>query len=375
MWKNVIGQERVKKLIQGVLERGMLPGAYLFLGPEGVGKDAMAFELAKAANCLQPLSHGTEACDVCVSCLSIDQLSAGFLHFVYAQAKDADSSSGLKDDELEAVREQLSTKAADKYHNIEIPKAISIGVAQIRELRLLLSRSMSGGKRRIVIIDEADKMNAQAQNAFLKTLEEPHADTMIILTSSNAHRLYPTILSRCQEIRFDVLSEEEIADALITRDEISREEAEFLSRLAAGSYSQARAMIGEDIRAMRTEIVGFLRMGLSKSRRNAVKEIDVFIPRAGGGSFLEKRVAVEQRLLLLALWLRDALALATNSDDRIINLDQRTDLDRFVSRFGDPPSIIKAIRAVEKAQSQTRMQLQLRPVMLNLVMELEGALL
>jgi DNA polymerase-3 subunit delta' len=378
MWSNVIGQERIKRVLKAVLERDMLPGSYLFLGPEGTGKDAAAFELAKAINCLDPKTNGAEACDACVNCLSIDQLSAPFLHFVHARPSPKTGSSDPNDitaEELDSIREQFEVLRADKYHNLSIPKANVISVFQIRELRLALSKSLATGKRRTVIISEADRMNGQAQNALLKTLEEPHANTIIILTSSNPHRLYPTILSRCQEVRFDVLSNDEISDALVERDEISREESEFLARLAAGSYSQARTMVGEDIRAMRNEIVAFLRMGLSKSRRNAIKEIDVFVPRSGGGSFLEKRVAVEQRLTLLGLWLRDALALTTGSHEQIINIDQRTDLDRFVSRFNDEGKIIKAIRAVEQAQSQTRQQLQLRPVMINLVMELEAALL
>jgi hypothetical protein len=74
------------------------------------------------------------------------------------------------------------------------------------------------------------------------------------------------------------------------------------------------------------------------------------------------------------LWLRDALAISTDSSEQIINIDQREDLDRFVSRFGEPDRIIQAIRAVERAQSLTRQQVQLRPMMLDLVMGLENAL-
>jgi len=373
MWSNVIGQERIKGLLRGVLEREKLPGSYLFYGPEGVGKDAMAFELAKAVNCLNPQENGTAACDECASCTAIDAMSSPVVTFVCAVPKAPES--GPKDDDIDAIREQLALKAADKYHNIEIPRALLINVEQIRELRMSLSRSLSGGKRRIVIMTEADKMNGQAQNAFLKTLEEPHQNTILILTSSNPHHLYPTILSRCQDVRFDPLGEEEIADALVSRDELERTQAEFLARLAAGSYSQAREMIGEDIHEMRKEIVAFLRMGLSQNRRNALKEIDGFVPRAGGGKYLEKRAAVEQRLVLLALWLRDALAMTTDSAERIINLDQREDLEKFVARFGQPKRIIRAIKAVESAHSQARMQLQLRPVMINLVLELETALL
>src|SRR5207244_3800225 len=102
----------------------------------------------------------------------------------------------------------------------------------------------------------------QAQNAFLKTLEEPHANTLIILTSSNPNRLLPTIHSRCQEIRFDLLSASEIAEALVKWEELPESQADFLARLAAGSYSRACEMIGEDVQAMRDEIVNFLRMGL-----------------------------------------------------------------------------------------------------------------
>lgn len=376
MWNNVIGQERVKQILRSALEHERLPSAYLFHGPEGIGKDAAALELAKAINCIGPNATGQEGCDECVHCQQIGQLASPILHFVYALAKDVESpgESNQKEEDLEIIREEVAQKAVDPYYNISIPRAMSIQVGQIRELRMNLSRSMGTGKKRIVIISEADMMNAQAQNAFLKTLEEPNPNTLIILTSSNINRFYPTILSRCQEVRFDILDNDEITNALMTRDELARDEAEFIARLANGSYSQARRMIGEDLKEMRRQIVSFLRMGLSRSRKNALHEIDIFLPRSSAGSFLEKRQAVEQRLFLLMLWLRDALAISTESGDQIINIDQREDLDRFVSRFGDPERIIRAMRAVERAQSLTRQQVQLRPMMLDLVMGLESAL-
>jgi DNA polymerase-3 subunit delta' len=376
VWTNVIGQDRAKQILRSALENQRLPSAYLFHGPEGIGKDAAAIELAKAINCIGPEANGLEGCDECVNCQQISQLSSPILHFVYALAKDVDTpgESNQKEEDLEAIREEVAQKAVDPYYNIAIPRAMSIQVGQIRELRMNLSRSMGLGKKRIVIISEADMMNPQAQNAFLKTLEEPNTNTLIIMTSSNINRFYPTILSRCQEVRFDVLSNQEITDALIERDELPRDEAEFIARLANGSYSQARRMIGEDLKEMRRQIVSFLRMGLSRSRKNALHEIDIFLPRSSAGSFLEKRQAVEQRLILLMLWLRDALAISTGSGEQIINIDQREDLDRFVSRFGDPDRIIQAIRAIERAQSLTRQQVQLRPMMLDLVMSLEDAL-
>jgi DNA polymerase-3 subunit delta' len=374
MWTNVIGQARVKHIIQSAIHAGKLPGAYLFSGPEGTGKDAAAFEIAKALNCLDPRMDGAEACDECASCVSIASLASSVVTFVHALAKDVSESAAQKGDEIEAIREQLAAKVADPYYNLDIPRATAIQIGQIRELRLALSRSLSGGRRRVVIVSEADMMNAQAQNAFLKTLEEPHSNTLIILTSSNASRLLPTVLSRCQIVRFDLLSSGEIASALIEREELPQEQAEFLARPSGGSYSRARETIGEDVQEMRNQIVSFLRMGLSKSRRNATIEIDKFLPRAAGGKFLDKRQAVERRLTLLTLWLRDALALSTLAESEIVNFDQKEDLMKFVTRLGEPKRIIAAISAVDRAMHLTKLQLQLRPVMLQLVMDLETAL-
>ncbi len=377
MWSNVIGEARVKHILTSALEHGKLPSAYLFAGPEGTGKDAAAIELAKAINCLNPRNNGTEACDECASCSAISSFTSPAVTFVHAlPGKDNDrEESEQKEEDLTVIREQRAAKAADPYFNLEIPRATSIKIGQVRELRLALSRSLAGSKRRVVIISEADMMNAQSQNAFLKTLEEPHADTLIILTSSNATRLLPTVHSRCQEIRFEPLLVDEIAQALQEREELPEAQAAFLARLAAGSYSRARQMIGENVQQMRDEIVNFLRMGLSRSRKNATVEVDRFLPRSAGGSYLEKRQAVEQRLMLLTLWLRDALALATKAEHEIINLDQKEALVRFVSRFGDPQRIIVAIGCIDRAMQLTRLQLQLRPVMLSLIVDLEAALL
>jgi DNA polymerase-3 subunit delta' len=380
MWTNVIGEERVKHILKSALEHEKLPGAYLFSGPEGTGKDAAAIELAKAINCLNPAMGGMEACDECESCLAISSFTSPAVLFIHALPKKSDDDGAeLKEEDVAIVREQRMAKAADPYFNFDIPRAQAIHIGQIRELRLLLARSISGTKKRVVIISEAQMMNDKSQNAFLKTLEEPHANTIIILTSSNSNGLLPTVHSRCQEVRFEILAVADIKQALMERETLSDDEASFLARLAAGSYSRARAMIGEEVKEMRKEIVAFLRMGLSKSRRNAVTEINKLLPRSGG-SFLEKRQAVEQCLVLLILWLRDALALSvakdsvTEQNNEIINLDQLEDLKKFVARFGDPHRIIDAIASVDRAMHHAKMQLQLRPVMLQLVADLETAL-
>ncbi|MEI8134063.1 MAG: AAA family ATPase [bacterium] len=380
MWANVIGQTRVKKVIRQTLESGMIPSAYLFMGTEGIGKDAMAVELAKTLNCTGDTAKRHEACDVCSNCIAIGSLTSPLLTFVTALAKDSDKVTKRDDDDDDAVakidiiREQFAAKAADPYFNIQIPKAINIGINQIRDLRIFLSRSMTMGTKRVVIISEADTMRKEAQNAFLKSLEEPRQNTLIILTSSNPSRLYATILSRCQDLRFDLLPPTEISEALITRDSVDPKQAEFLSRLSGGSFSAARNLISDDIGLLRTQAVELLRSGLDKSlpRTKAVEELNKIAPRGGG--FLEKRQAVEQILQLLTLWLRDALAIVTGSEEYLFNSDQLETLKRFVSGFGTPAGIVKALHVIEQTEIHIKLQLQLRPVILQMAMEIEEAL-
>src|SRR5579872_2003009 len=113
MWKNVIGQECVKKMIRQSLETGKLPSAYLFTGAEGIGKDAMAIELAKALNCLTVSMNGLEACDECAHCKQIASLGSPLLQFIVARAKakSEDLENEDEDKDVEIVREQLALKA------------------------------------------------------------------------------------------------------------------------------------------------------------------------------------------------------------------------------------------------------------------------
>src|SRR5579872_705394 len=122
MWANVSGEERVKHTLRNAIARDMLPGAYLFSGPEGTGKDAAAIELAKAANCLQPTPEG--ACDECAACVSIANFASTAIQFVHALPKKSDDDDAeLKEEDVAIVREQRAAKASDPYYNIEIPRA------------------------------------------------------------------------------------------------------------------------------------------------------------------------------------------------------------------------------------------------------------
>jgi DNA polymerase-3 subunit delta' len=164
------GQEAALTFLRRALERGRIPGAFLFLGPHHVGKRGAALALAKALNCEQPPDGPPDACDACPSCRKIDA----------------------------AVHPDVVTVEPDGQF---------IKIDQVREVTDLLALNPALARRRVVVLAEAERMNPQAANAFLKTLEEPPADTLIVLCADAGARLPPTIVSRCVPVRFGPLPE------------------------------------------------------------------------------------------------------------------------------------------------------------------------
>ncbi|MBM4136023.1 MAG: DNA polymerase III subunit [Nitrospira sp.] len=189
-FKDIIGQDRAVSIILRTIHRGRLPSSYLFAGESGIGKKFTAINLAKTLNCqnpnppIPPLLKGGEGgfdkghgwgidcCDTCFSCRKIDAKTHPDFLFIS-------------------------------------PQGGQIRIEEIRAINDILSFKPFEGKKKIVILDEADTMNPYAANAFLKTLEEPSEGSLIILISSHPDLLPDTIRSRCSRINFTPLSNED----------------------------------------------------------------------------------------------------------------------------------------------------------------------
>ena len=165
-FRDIIGQDKAINILVRTIQRGRIASSYLFAGEPGIGKKYTAVTLAKALNCL---SSPGDACDDCPSCRKID--------------------SGIHPDFL-----------------LISPESGQIRVEEIRAIDEMLSLKAFEGRYKVVIVDDADAMNQYAANAFLKTLEEPPEESLIILVSSNPDRLPDTIRSRCSRINFTPLS-------------------------------------------------------------------------------------------------------------------------------------------------------------------------
>jgi DNA polymerase III subunit delta' len=368
-WDTIIGQQRAKRTLRTALAGGRMPHAWLFTGVEGVGKDAAAIAVATYLRCESPGPDATP-CLVCHGCTSTVSLQNANVRFVFAlpsgKSEDARSDSPmlkLSDAEITLIQDQIARKASDPYHNISIPRAQQIKISSVREVRRDISMSATETGWRVIIVSEAHQMGNEAANAFLKTLEEPSARIMLILTSSSRERLLPTILSRCQEVRFESLNETEIADALVARHKVDRTSAALLAKLSGGSYSRAVEMMSGDLAQLRFDVITFLRAALKRSPIAVHAEVERLTASPD-------RPRLEQTLALLQLWLRDAIALRVGaSEEFVVNRDQIEDLQSFNRKFADA-SVPQLVLLVEESIRAIRSNAQIPLVFIVLALRL-----
>ncbi len=367
-WQRVIGQARVKQILFAALRNNRLPHAYLFVGNDGVGKDAVALELARVLHCEK---GGEEACDICPSCIKVNSMQHPDVKLVVAlpvgkgEKSDDPPLEKLTIAEVQLVQEQFKMKAENPYHHIMIPKASIIKINSIRDIRRESSLSTSGGDKRIIIVSRADEMGEAAANTLLKTLEEPGGNTMLILTTSHRDALLPTIRSRCQVVQFDPLTEQDIRTALVDRNAVDVAPASLVARLAHGSYTKALELLHDDVAARRQHVVAFIRAALGNSTVAITEAVDDLCAN-------KDRDVLVGFLNLMLMWVRDALVLLQGGE--VINLDQQDDLQKFVSKFPQA-NLLGALADIERAISLVERNVYINLVMLQLAVQLRRRIL
>lgn len=217
-FKEIIGHRRPVRLLQKAILNDHLPQAYLFLGPEGVGKRLTALTLAKTLNCEE---EREDCCERCLSCRKIE-----------------DSNHP----DVSLIR----------------PDGQFIRIEAIRQLQRSLSYRPYEGKQRVCVLDGADRIKAEGANALLKTLEEPPPDTLLILLATERDLLLPTVVSRCQEVRFTSLPINQMIEEVSRRLSLEKREAKTVAELSQGSLGKALEMFDHEVWEKRPEIIGEL---------------------------------------------------------------------------------------------------------------------
>lgn len=320
---HILGHKREIGILRSAILNGRVAHSYLFAGPEGVGKRAVALAFAKALNCEVP--SGGEPCESCQSCELFERKAHPNLMEVWPTSKEKDEL--VKDLDGGLIR-----------------------IEQIRQVQSALKYKIDGG-RKAVIVDRAEKLMPQAANAFLKTLEEPPAGSLIMLVTSRPTELLQTILSRCQRINFKPLPEEELAGYLREQRGAAAKEASAIARLTGGSLARALKYMDEGTNGERKEILKRLS---SLETGDVAEALDL-------ADELSKRDDIEELLEFIKCYYRDMAAVASGAGELAVNKDIAGDFSptggrTLVDKFTYVENARRSLTAPRYANKQLTME-------------------
>ncbi len=283
-FSEIKGQERPIEYLREHMRHQRLVGAYLFVGPEGVGKYLVAKTLAKALNCLE---KDLDSCDRCASCIKIEKRQHPDVHII-------------------AVENETEADSAE------------IKIEYIRQLQNEISFRPYEGRKKVFIINNAHNLNAASANAFLKTLEEPCGESLIILISAKPALLFKTILSRCKILRFTCLERSKL-EQILKNDYIvkSNELAHYLAYFSEGCIGRALRFKETDLFRIKNRI------------------IDQFVLSwRPDDSLHQKKDNYRYALNILASWFRDIYLIKIGMPhSELINFDRRAQILELMQRY------------------------------------------
>lgn len=275
IFSGVVGQSLVKETLIGAIKKKRLAGSYLFFGPRGVGKWATALEVAKGLNCQR---EAAEPCGSCASCIKIANLTHPDVTILFP----------LPSVRTEEERERFkSEKIKEPYFMIGFDKPSYITVEEIRQMQRNLSLKPYEAKRRVVIIYQVENMASSGGNYLLKSLEEPPLDAVFMLISSEPSRLLPTILSRCQKIRFSSIGYNLIENYLKARYQLGPEQAGSYARMSRGSLGEALRFIYGDKSQIRMDGCSLIDCAFTQELSGLLELVEELMEKHDRDSILE----------------------------------------------------------------------------------------
>jgi len=238
-WNRLIGQERIRDVFSSALASGTLGHAYMLCGETGTGTFAAALEMAMALHCTDDT---VKPCGGCAGCRKVLSFNHPDFHIVMPLAlqKEHKASDGkITEAGWDELVAQVKLRIADPYYLPEYTSIPSIPVDWIREVTHAIRRGATENGRNVIIIDGINTMQQESANAMLKTLEEPPPQTVFLLCTPQLHTVLPTIVSRCQILRFSMLSPEQVKTEMVRRFSVSENDPRLDEVMYCGSITRA----------------------------------------------------------------------------------------------------------------------------------------
>ncbi|MCB9655799.1 MAG: AAA family ATPase [Deltaproteobacteria bacterium] len=341
-FSELIGQAAATERLRSLRAAGRVPHALLFVGPEGVGKATAARLFARALLCERAregegegedegglregalfggalrddlsrgtVSRGADGCGACGACIKMDAGSHADYHVI------ANSDRSIKIDAIREAERQL------RFRPFE-------------------------GRAKILVIEDAHKVTIEAQNALLKTLEEPPGTAYIIMTTSRLGALLPTVVSRCQRVPFGAVATSSIAAWVAERLEVPPDDARLAAVMSGGSFGRAFDLDVAHLKTVRSRVV------------EADRAVDPRAPNAAGVALdwaqeiSGDRPAMMEWLDTFGVWLHDQIVAASGADLPLENADLEDEVRALATSRG-----LEAILARAKTVREARRQLEL----------------
>jgi DNA polymerase III subunit delta' len=318
-FEQILGHQKQKNILRRAIQSGRLAHAYLFDGPEGVGKKLVALALARAVFCRE--GHG---CGSCVACRKVDHHNHPDLHTLE-------------------------------------PDGATIKIEQVRELQKELSYRPLEAPKKVCLIEAAERMNPAAGNALLKTLEEPSGDALIILLSSHPEKILPTIRSRSQRLPFQRLPRELIESVLIRQPGLDETSAHILASLSDGSFKKALGKDHDLYLEQRKSLINKI-VALSPNRVMPLFEL--------AQGMADNKEQLQEILEILQVFFRDLLFHKFDADeDQFVNIDM-IDTIRNAAAATDVKLLLKKLDALASTRHLLDRNINRQLALENLLLEL-----
>ena len=305
-FRDIIGQEQIKEHLQGALSSGKISHAYIINGEKSSGKEFIAKVFAMALQCEKNTDNPCQECHSCKQALSLNQPD------IIRVTHEKPNTISVDD-----IRTQINNDVAIKPYS---------------------------SPYKVYIMNEAEKMTIQAQNAILKTLEEPPEYAVILLLTSNVNSLLPTILSRCVVLNMKPVSDDLIRKYLMEEMQIPDYKAEVCVAFARGNVGKAKSLASsEDFENVKNEALSLLKY---------IQDMELHEIVAAIKKINEYKLEINDYLDIMAIWYRDVLLFkATNDANHLVFREELQTL-RHVAQRSSYEGIEGVIEALEKAKNR-----------------------
>lgn len=301
---SIIGQPVLVGSLKRAVQEDKVANGYVFCGPKGSGKKLTAGVFASALNCRS--MEDNKPCGTCTSCRKVE---------------------------------------SGNHPNIDVirPTGASIKIKQVRELITRVAKKPYESGYKVVILEEADKMTQDAQDAFLKTLEEPPEQTIFILLVQNQNSLLPTVLSRCQVFNIRKISKQQIEKYLFENYKLDKEQITFAAASANGIIGRAIEILNnkelQDLRKLYVSLAG-------KFANGSYTEISM-----AAAELAESKAEAERLLDFMLSWYRDILIYKQNCEKQVLLNSDHADIIERQAQMLDENKLNRIIEIIKRTIS------------------------